>query len=400
MLVSYMPKLLIPVNDEKKPTFSIVVPALNEEVTIEKFISWCKEGVALSKERVEILIIDSSSDKTAEIAQKSGARVLIVPKRGLGQAYKDAIPYIRGEFIIMGDADCTYDFRQIPLFVEKYQQGFEFVMGSRFKGNIETNAMPKLHQYFGTPVSTFCLNLIFRAKYSDIFCGMRGITTKALKEMNLRSRSWEYASEMVLKASHLDLKVGEVPINFFKDTEGRFSHMKRNGFLEPWKAGWINLKAMLIYGADFFLVKPGIFLFLIGSILVLPLSFGPIIIDKVSFALSWMLLGLCMSSAGINFFFFGMLNRLLFDYRKKSTAQVEKIFDFDRTITGAFLLYILSFLLMLPLLKSYLENNFVLIDEVRHLIYLSVSGLYFFMIASSLFCFIILYKSVIYSKEE
>src|ERR1700738_1229671 len=130
-------RLLIPAVDVPDPELSIVIPALNEDRTIGEFVDWCKEGLSRINFRGEILIVDSSSDKTAEIALAKGARVLKVAKRGLGRAYIDAIPYIRGRYVLMGDADCTYDFRWLAPFIEKFRAGHEFVMGSRWKGSIE-----------------------------------------------------------------------------------------------------------------------------------------------------------------------------------------------------------------------------------------------------------------------
>ena len=244
--------LIVPATDVQNPELSIVIPALDEELTIGKFVDWCKEGIFATGIRAEILIIDSSKDRTAEIAVAHGARVLKTEKRGLGRAYIDAIPYIRGRYVLMGDADCTYDFRDINPFVAQFRNGAEFVMGSRFKGSIEEGAMPPLHRYFGTPVTTFILNVMFGTDFSDINCGMRGITLDALKRAKLASQSWEYASEMVLKSVHLGLRTSEVPVRFLKDPDGRLSHLVRGGWTTPWKAGWINLKAMFVFGADFF----------------------------------------------------------------------------------------------------------------------------------------------------
>src|SRR6185312_8567347 len=179
-------RLLLPERDIADPLVTILVPTLNEERTVGQFMDWCIEGIARSGLKVEILIADSSSDRTPVIALEKGARVVSAPKRGLGRAYIDAIPFVRGKFIIMGDADCTYDFRDIKPFYDAWRGGAEFVMGSRFKGIIDDNAMPRLHRYFGTPVTTFILNVIFNSRFSDIHCGMRGISTAALKRMKLR----------------------------------------------------------------------------------------------------------------------------------------------------------------------------------------------------------------------
>src|SRR5215471_1551558 len=169
-------RLLAPADDVHDPEVSIVIPALNEALTIGMFVDWCKEGLTHAGVRGEILIIDSSSDETAEIALSRGARVLKTPKRGLGRAYIDAIPYIRGKYTILGDADLTYDFRKLEPFVEQFRCGSEYIMGSRFKGFIEKGAMPSLHRYFGTPLTTWILNILYGSAFSDIHCGMRGVT--------------------------------------------------------------------------------------------------------------------------------------------------------------------------------------------------------------------------------
>ena len=148
-------------------------------------------------------------------------------------------------------------------------------MGNRFSGRIEPGAMPPLHRYFGTPLTTWILNRIYGSHYSDIHCGMRALTRDAFQGMALESQSWEYASEMVLKAARKGLKTAEVPVTFYKDRAGRVSHHKRNGWLSPWIAGWINLRVMLLYAPDFFLRVPGFMLFVLGLILTLLPAHGP-----------------------------------------------------------------------------------------------------------------------------
>jgi len=278
---------------------TIVVPALNEAVTVGEFVDWCHEGIRRAGVSAQILIVDSSTDETPDIVLARGGEVLRVPKRGLGRAYIDAIPFIRGQWIVMGDADLTYDFRELDKFVAEFRRGAEFVMGSRFRGSIEDGAMPALHRYFGTPLTTWILNRIYKSRYSDIHCGMRGLTRDALVRIDLRSQSWEYASEMVLKAARLHLRLAEVPVKFYKDREGRLSHHRRAGWLSPWIAGWINLRAMLIYSPDSFLMKPGILLLGLGLALALPLGVaGPVTIGRVGFNLHWMLLGLTSATLG------------------------------------------------------------------------------------------------------
>jgi glycosyltransferase involved in cell wall biosynthesis len=370
-------QLLIPADDVADPEFSIVIPALNEEITIGQFIDWCQEGLQHAGVRGEILIIDSSSDRTSEIALSRGARVLKAPKRGLGRAYIDALPFIRGRCVLMGDADCTYDFRKLGPFVERFHSGFEYVMGSRFRGYIEPGSMPPLHQYFGTPVTTWILNFLYASRFSDIHCGMRGITLSALRQMDLQSQSWEYASEMVLKSVRMNLRTAEVPVNFLKDQEGRFSHHKRTGWFSPWHAAWINLKAMFVYGADFFLFRPGLLLILVGLLLTLPMSFGPVQAGPITFSLYWMLLGLTLSVLGLHGFYVGALARIFFDYSGDRTRRWLRRFSYTRSVLLSVAAVASGASLAAPLVLRYWYSGFRLGGDVFPANHMAVSGLLF-----------------------
>jgi glycosyltransferase involved in cell wall biosynthesis len=359
------PELLLPRDDVEAPLLSIVVPALNEQLTIADFIAWCHEGLRRVDMPGEILIIDSSTDRTAEIALAAGARVLRTPKRGLGRAYLDALPFIRGRYVLMGDCDCTYDFRELEPFVQKFKAGAEFIMGSRFRGYIEPGAMPPLHRYLGTPVTTWILNIIFSSRFTDIHCGMRGMTRDALGRMDLRSQSWEYASEMVLKSVHMRLRTEEVPIRFLKDRDGRLSHHKRSGWFSPWHAAWINLRAMFIYGANFFLFKPGLALLALGLCLTLPLSFGAITLGPITFSLHWMLFGLSLAIVGLQCVYMGVLTQVFFDYTGAATARWFGRFPYTRTVLISLGLLMLGAVLSGTLAVTYLQNEFRLVDGAR-----------------------------------
>jgi glycosyltransferase involved in cell wall biosynthesis len=369
---------------------SIVIPALNEELTITDFVEWCKQGLEEAGVVGEILIVDSSTDRTAELAVASGARVLKVPKRGLGRAYIDALPHIRGRWVLMGDADCTYDFRRLGVFVEAFREGYEFVMGSRWKGSIEEGSMPWLHQHLGTPVTTFILNRLYGSKFSDIHCGMRGITKDALERMGLQSQSWEYASEMVLKSVHMELRTTEVPVTFLKDREGRLSHHKRAGWFSPWQAAWINLKAMFIYGSDFFVFKPGIVLALLGTLLVVPASFGDIDLGAVTLSLNWQFFGLAMLVVGLQGFFLGCIAQVLFDYTGRHSRRWLGAFPYTRTALIAFGLVLVGIALAMPLLVSYVDNDFKLSSAVSTENHLAVTGLAIAICGAQLFIFTLL----------
>lgn len=359
--------LLLPERDVVEPEFSIVIPALNEELTMADFVTWCLEGMAKAGVRGEILIIDSGKDRAAEIALAHGARVLKTPKRGLGRAYQDALPYIRGKYILMGDCDCTYDFRELAPFVKEFRAGAEFVMGSRFRGYIEPGSMPPLHRYLGTPVTTWILNTIFSSHFSDIHCGMRGISKAAFERMDLQSQSWEYASEMVLKSVHMRLRTAEVPIRFLKDRDGRLSHHKRSGWFSPWHAAWINLRAMFVYGANFFLFKPGLFLLLLGSLLTFPLSFGPVTLGPIMFSLHWMLLGVSLALLGLQCVYMGILSQVFFDYSGETKAKWFRRFSYTRAVSLSAALFALGLTFTALLTVTYLRNHFTLPESTNNL---------------------------------
>ncbi|MEY2502413.1 MAG: hypothetical protein QOI07_2747 [Verrucomicrobiota bacterium] len=365
---------------------SIVVPALNEEITVGEFVDWCKEGLERAGVRGQILIIDSSTDNTPQIVLAHGGEVLRTPKRGLGRAYIDASNYIRGQWIVMGDADLTYDFRELSPFVEAFRNGAEFVMGSRFRGSIEKGAMPGLHRYFGTPLTTWILNRIYGSHYSDIHCGMRGLTRSALDRIDLKSQSWEYASEMVLKAARLKLRTAEVPVKFYKDREGRFSHHRRMGWLSPWVAGWLNLKVMLVYTPDSFLLKPGIVLTAIGALIACVLSAGPITVGGVGFSLYWLLFGVTCVTLGYSSIQIGVLARVMHGLRPTSLKKLRRVLSYDRGMLLSAGCAIVGIVLLGALVYRYLHADFKLF-EISHP---AIFGLLLIIVGFQTFCFTLL----------
>src|SRR5437762_1617057 len=378
---------LIPPGAEAGPVdVSIVVPSLNEEITVGEFVDWCRQGLERAGVHGQVLIVDSSTDKTPEIVLAHGGEVLRTPKRGLGRAYIDATSYIRGQWIIMGDADLTYDFRELSPFVEAFKKGAEFVMGSRFRGSIEKGAMPGLHRYFGTPLTTWILNRIYGSRYSDIHCGMRGLTRSALDRIDLKSQSWEYASEMVLKAARLKLVTAEVPVKFYKDREGRLSHHRRMGWLSPWIAGWLNLKVMLVYTPDSFLLKPGIVLTAIGVLIACALAKGPVTIGGVGFSLYWLLFGVTCVALGYSSIQIGVLARVMHGLRPKSLERLRQILSYDRGMLLSAGCGLVGIVLLGALVYNYLNSEFRLF-EISHP---AIFGLLLIIVGFQTFCFTLL----------
>jgi hypothetical protein len=321
----------------------------------------------------------------------------MVPKRGLGRAYIDAIPYIRGKYVLLGDADLTYDFREIAPFVERFRQGSEYIMGSRFDGHIEDGAMPGLHRYFGTPLTGWILNRLYSADFSDIHCGMRGITREALIAMDLQSQSWEYASEMVLKSVQMELRRAEVPVRFLKDREGRLSHHKRAGWLSPWLAGWINLRSMLVHGAEFFALRPGLGLLALGLVITLALSQGPVIAGGHTFSVYWMLLGMTLSIAGLQSFYLGCLSQLFHDYTGRARAHWLRVFSYNRSVAASAALAAAGLGCLLPLLTEYFSFGFTLSGMPARPEHLAILGLLCWITAFANFVFTLVLHGAIFS---
>jgi glycosyltransferase involved in cell wall biosynthesis len=378
---------LLPQGSDPGPVdVSIVVPSLNEEITVGEFVDWCKQGLEGAGVRGQILIVDSSTDKTPEIVLAHGGEVLRTPKRGLCRAYIDATPYIRGRWIVMGDADLTYDFRELAPFVEAFRNGAEFVMGSRFRGSIEKGAMPGLHRYFGTPLTTWILNRIYGSRYSDIHCGMRGLTRSALDQIDLKSQSWEYASEMVLKAARLKLVTAEVPVKFYKDREGRLSHHRRMGWISPWIAGWLNLKVMLIYTPDSFLLKPGILLTILGALISCSLARGPVMIGGIGFSLYWLLFGVTCVTLGYSSIQIGVLARVMHGLRPKSLERLRSSLSYNRGMVLSAGSVLVGLVLLGTLVYHYLKSDFKLF-EISHP---AIFGLLLIIVGFQTFCFTLL----------
>ena len=249
---------------------TILMPCLNEAETIGFCIEKAQKFINDYQINGEVLIADNgSSDGSTKIAQELGARVINVPDRGYGAALLGGIDAALGKYIIMGDADASYDFLNLMPFLEKLKMGNDLVMGNRFKGQILPGAMPPLHQYFGNPVLSGIGKLFFHAPVSDFHCGLRGFSKKAIQKMELHTTGMEFASEMVMKAILLDMKITEIPITLYPDGRTRAPHLR------SWRDGWRHLRFMLIYSPKWLFFYPGIVLILLGFAIGLWLLPGP-----------------------------------------------------------------------------------------------------------------------------
>jgi len=250
---------------------SIVVPCLDEAKTIEAVVT---KGLATIERlglRGEVLVSDNGSvDGSSELAERLGARVVHCPDRGYGNALRRGMASARGRWIVMGDADDTYNFEEIEPFVIELRAGAQFVMGTRFApGRMKPGANPWLNRNVGTPALTFILNRLFRTRISDANCGMRALTRDTFDRFDLRSEGMEFASEMVIKAALHGVRMAEVPVTLYPDRRGRRPHLHR------WRDGWRHLEFMLLHAPDQLMFFPGFATLLIGLAITVPVAFGP-----------------------------------------------------------------------------------------------------------------------------
>jgi len=247
-------------NNTTSPDISVILPALNEETTIGICIGKIQQMFRSMGIRGEVIVSDSSTDATPEIAQSMGAIIVHPEHRGYGYAYLEAFRYARGRYIVIGDADNTYDFLELPLLIRKLDEGADLVIGSRFKGEILDGAMIPLHRYIGNPLLTWVLNKVFGTDFSDTHSGFRAIRADSLKRLNLQSWGMEFASEMLIKASREGLTITEVPITYHpRGTPSKLS---------SYSDGWRHLRFILLLRPMPFLTVPGILCTLFGLVLM------------------------------------------------------------------------------------------------------------------------------------
>ncbi len=324
--------------DHQGVEVSFVIPCLNEEATLPIALGYVREAIARLGSRCEMIVADNgSTDRTADIAREHGARVVTVEKRGYGNALLSGIQAARGKFIVIGDADGTYDFREATAFVERLRTNeADLIIGSRLKGNIERSAMPFLHRYLGTPVLSFLIRTFFNLRISDCNCGMRAFTRVAFERMHLISTGMEFASEMLIKAGTLGLRVEEIPCSLYKDKRDRKPHLK------TWRDGWRHLKFILIFAPKWLFLIPGVGLLILGIVPTIILMFGKVSLGSVEidshFILVFSILVICGYQI-IWLYKFGYYFVAFSGYFKKDK---EPSFALERTLIIALVLFFIG----------------------------------------------------------
>ncbi len=255
---------------------TILMPCLNEAETIATCIHQANDFLTTENLHGEILIADNgSNDDSANIATSLGARVISVAKRGYGAALLAGIAAAQGRFIIMGDADASYDFKNLSAFLQKLRDGYDLVMGNRFQGGIAAGAMPFLNRYLGNPVLSSLGRLFFRNHIGDFHCGLRGFRRDAILQLNLQGDGMEFASEMIIKATLHELNITEVPTRLFQDGRSRPPHLR------PWRDGWRHLRLLLLFSPRWLFLYPGALLLMVGLLLMSLLVWTPLQVGHV-----------------------------------------------------------------------------------------------------------------------
>lgn len=318
---------------------TVIMPCLNEAETLEKCILKAMNCIEVNNLDAEILIADNgSTDNSVEIAKRCGARVVCVENKGYGSALIGGINAAKGKYIIMGDADDSYDFSMLISFLEPLRKGADLVMGNRFLGGIEKGAMPFLHRYLGTPVISFLGRIFYKNKIGDFNCGMRGFNAEKIRNLNLISTGMEFASEMIVKASLANYVIVEVPTTLAVDGRSRSPH------LNTWSDGWRHLKFLLLHAPNWLFLYPGIVLSIIGFLSILVIAIMPIKINTMYFDINTMLFGAAFLLAGINAILFSAYTKIYakqtgyIPLQDKDVNRYEKMSD-KAIVFGLILLF-------------------------------------------------------------
>ncbi len=310
---------------EKPIELTIVMPCLNEAETLKICIDKAMKYLNDNNISGEVVIGDNgSTDGSQDIARSCGARIVDIPRKGYGSALMGAIQAAKGKYVIMGDSDDSYDFSNLNAYLEKLREGFDLVMGNRFKGGIAKGAMPFLHYYLGNPVLSFIGKLFFGGGVNDFHCGLRGFRQDIVTVLNLQTTGMEFASEMVVKAQINKLKIIEVPTTLSVDGRSRPPHLR------TWRDGWRHLRFLLLYSPKWLFLIPGLTLMIIGLILFVLIQQGPVQLMNIHFDTNTLLYAgafVVIGFQAVNFAVFTRIYAIQQGFLPKNST-LDKLYNF------------------------------------------------------------------------
>jgi len=353
---------------------SAVIPCLNEERTLALCIAKAQATFRAMGVVAEVVIADNgSTDRSTDIARAMGARVVVEPRKGYGAALQRGIQEARGDIIIMGDADDSYDWSAIEPFVRKVQEGYDLVMGNRFLGGIMPGAMPHLHRYLGNPVLSWIARRSFGVPIGDFHCGMRAFTRSAFKRMLLQTPGMEFATEMVANAAHQGLSIGEIPIVLHPDKRGRPPHLR------SFRDGWRHLRFILTYAPDYTFLAPGILMMAAGLILQAVLVSGPAVVGGFYLGIHFLALGCLLALAGFNLFNLGVFAKTLLaqrydGFRSRTARWVQQRFSLDAGLIVGAVLMLAGICVDGGILYHWLMNPGTPMNDTVHLAFVGTSA--------------------------
>ena len=348
---------------------TILMPCLNEAETLQICIEKAKSYLLASGMHGEVLIADNgSTDGSQRIARDSGARVVDVPKRGYGSALIAGINAANGKYIIMGDADDSYDFTNLSLYVEALRKGNDLVMGNRFKGGIERGAMPWLHKYLGNPVLSFIGRLFFKTTIGDFHCGLRGFRKESIIKLNLKSSGMEFASEVVVSSVLNNFLIDEVPTTLKKDGRSRPPHLR------TWRDGWRHLRFLLLYSPRWLFLYPGLTLLIVSSVTFIVTYILKISVFGVELGINTLISSMAGVVSGIQLIYFSVFTKKLGEqngFLPKSiptrNSTLTNLFTLERTIVLSSSMIATGLFLFLSALHFWQNANFGQINLQREL---------------------------------
>ncbi|MCH8294897.1 glycosyltransferase family 2 protein [Candidatus Poribacteria bacterium] len=349
-------------NQDSTIEVSVVMPCLNEQQTIGSCIEKAKRTMKSLGIRGEVVVADNgSTDNSVSIAENLGARVVHQPIRGYGAAYQAGIEATRGNYIIIGDSDDTYDFTDLERFLTPLRNGHDLVMGSRFKGEILPGAMPWSHRYIGNPILSGILRWVFHTSISDAHCGMRAFTRQAYDKMQLQTTGMEFASEMVVKAAQAGLKISETPITYYP----RLGESKLNSFRDAWR----HLRFMLLFSPTHLFALPGALLFLLGMFGLLMMLPGPVKIGTHVYDIHVMTLAGFVALLGYQILHLSLYARTYavsagFVTKDKFIRGFYQLFTLERGIAFGALLFLCGVALDIRVAWTWIQNGFGSLDEI------------------------------------
>ena len=341
---------------------TILMPCLNEAETLAACIRKAKGFLERSGVLGEVLVADNgSTDGSQNIAASEGARVVPIPQRGYGAALIGGIAAAEGRYVIMGDADDSYDFSALDGIMAKLRDGNDLVMGNRFRGGIAKGAMPFLHKYLGNPVLSFLGRLFYRVPIGDFHCGLRGFSRDAMRLLNLSSPGMEFASEMVVKSSLRGLRISEIPVTLSPDDRSRPPHLR------TWRDGWRHLKFLLLYSPRWLFLIPGAALAAVGTVAMLAISTGTMHLAGLNLDIHTMTYSGAVIVLGVQMIVFAVLTRFLGAQNgwlphSRATRGLEQKITLEHCLFGALALFLVGLAMSINAVSLWADQNFGALD--------------------------------------